>query len=79
MSTTQSPANPADDYDSPWKGQLEVARKLMASGFSAEQVASIAEVPVGVAGLKHELETLADAILTAPTLEALFTTDATHS
>jgi len=48
MSTTQSPANPADNYESPWKGQLEVARKLMASGFSAEQVASIAEVPVAL-------------------------------
>ena len=29
-------------------GRLEVARKLMASGFSAEQVASIAEVPIAL-------------------------------
>jgi len=29
-------------------GRLEVARKLMASGFSAEQVASIAEVPLAL-------------------------------
>ncbi|MFZ4526835.1 MAG: hypothetical protein ACOYOE_15285, partial [Chlorobium sp.] len=29
-------------------GRLEVARKLMASGFSAEQVASIAEVPMSL-------------------------------
>ena len=29
-------------------GQLKVARKLMASGFSAEQVASIAEVPLAL-------------------------------
>jgi len=29
-------------------GRLEVARKLMASGFSAEQVASIANVPVAL-------------------------------
>ncbi|MBV5303176.1 MAG: hypothetical protein JZU70_03090 [Chlorobium sp.] len=28
------------------QGRLEVARNLMASGFSAEQAASIAEVPV---------------------------------
>jgi len=28
--------------------------------------------------LKHDLETWADTILTAPTLEALFSTDATH-
>ncbi|MFZ4802649.1 MAG: hypothetical protein ACOYLR_11960, partial [Chlorobium sp.] len=29
-------------------GQLKVARKLMASGFSAEEVASIAEVPLAL-------------------------------
>jgi predicted transposase YdaD len=29
-------------------GRLEVARKLMASGFSAEQVASIAGVPLAL-------------------------------
>ncbi|MEI7696014.1 MAG: hypothetical protein WCI64_10275 [Chlorobium sp.] len=29
-------------------GRLKVARKLMASGFSAEEVASIAEVPVAL-------------------------------
>ena len=29
-------------------GRLEVARNLMASGFSAEEVASIAEVPVAL-------------------------------
>jgi len=29
-------------------GRLEVARKLMASGFSAEQVASIAEIPLAL-------------------------------
>ena len=29
-------------------GRLEVARNLMASGFSAEQVASIANVPVAL-------------------------------
>jgi len=30
------------------QGKLEVARKLMASGFSAEQAASIADVPVAL-------------------------------
>jgi len=30
------------------QGRIEVARKLMANGFSAEQAASIADVPVAL-------------------------------